>query len=175
MNPALQAAFGTYLKERSLAAFLAVRDLLISLPSYDPWSPELAEFDRLLGAEDWGSICQLAAKVMDNWLLTPYLHESLALANKKLGDESRSALEAELFRACAQGIMLTGDGSREHPYLAVRVDDAYGVVFYLGKTWVQERDERAGNNAFRVLRAPDGTEQWFDITKAAQHPKRLGS
>ena len=118
-SQALRDAFGSFLAERTLPRFLAARDLLLGLPSHDPWSPELATFDQMLEERRWRAMRDLAERVMDNWLLTPYVHEVLALACKELGDNSRSELEAGLFQACCQGILLTGDGTKAHPYLTV--------------------------------------------------------
>jgi hypothetical protein len=167
MDPKLREMFGEYLKSRSLPAFVAVREHLMSLPSYDPWSPELAAFDWLLERKDWAGMRDLAQRVTDNWMLTPYLHEALALAHKKLGDESLSALEVELFKACAQGVLLTGEGSMAKPFEVVRVDDAYGVLAYLGREWVEEGDLVNGAAHGRVLICADGTEYWFDYSRAA--------
>jgi hypothetical protein len=167
MNPRLREAFGEYLASRSLSAFVAVRQVLVALPTYDPWSKELDAFDRLLEREDWAGMRELAAEVTDNWMLTPYLHEALALAHKKLGDEKLSALEVELSIACVEGVLLTGDGSEAKPFEIVRVDDAYGVLLHLEKEWVQEEDVVSGATYCRVLRCADGTSYWFDYSCAA--------
>jgi hypothetical protein len=172
MNPKLRERFGEYLVSRSLPTFIAVRELLMALPSYDPLSQELAAFDRLLEREDWAGMRDLADEVTDNWMLTPYFHEVLALAYKMLGDENRSALEAELFKACAQGVLLTGNGSEAKPFEVVRVDDAYGVLLYLGKDWVKEEELVSGAARCRVLRCADGTSYWFDYSWAAAAASR---
>ncbi len=167
MNPTLRDAFGVYLQKRTLESFLAARAVLLALPSYDPWSRELPELDGLLDAQDWHAMRRRAMAVIDNWMLTPYIHEALALAHQKLGDEKLCALEAELARACAQGILLTGDATAARPYLLVRPDDAYGALLFQGKRWGHERELTRAGRTLRVLSADDGAEHWFDITDAA--------
>jgi hypothetical protein len=167
VNPGLRDAFGVYLQERSLESFLAARALLMALPSYDPWSPELAEIDLLLDRQDWRTMRRRAMQVVDNWMLTPYIHECLALAHQKLGDEKMCALEAELFAACARGILMTGDGTAAHPYLVVRVDDAYGALLFEEKRWVHEREVEQAGRTYRVLTEEGGVERWFDLTDAS--------
>ncbi len=168
VDPKLRDAFGAYLKQGTLESFLAAREVLLSLPSYDPWSTELAEFDRLLEREDWGGIHRTALGVLDNWMLTPYLHECLALAHRRLGDESLCALEAELAAACARGILMTGDGTAERPYLIVRPDDAYGAMLFDGKEWTYEREVSRAGRTLRALTDADGTEHWFELARAAR-------
>jgi hypothetical protein len=114
----------------------------------------------------------LADEVTDNWMLTPYFHEALALVHKHLGDENRSALEVELYKACVQGVLLTGDGSEAKPFEVVRVEDAYGVLLCLEKEWVEEEDLVSGAVRCRVFRCADGTSYWFDYSWAAAAASR---
>ncbi len=172
MNPQLRDAFGEYLQQRTPAAFLAARAVLLALPSYDPWSPELAEFDQLLDRQDWHGMRRRAMKVIDNWMLTPYIHECLALAHQRLGDEKLCALETELYSACARGILMTGDGTEERPYLVVRPDDAYGALLFEDKKWVNEREVSRAGRTLRGLTCEDGAERWFDLSDA-QARRRL--
>ncbi len=172
MNPTLRDAFGVYLQKRTLESFLAARAVLLALPSYDPWSRELPELDGLLDAQDWHAMRRRAMAVIDNWMLTPYIHEALALAHQKLGDEKLCALETELYSACARGILMTGDGTEERPYLVVRPDDAYGALLFEDRKWVNEREVSRAGRTLRGLTCEDGAERWFDLSDA-QARRRL--
>jgi hypothetical protein len=145
----------------------------MGLPSYDPWSPELAELHRLRELQDWAALRRRALEVIDNWMLTPFIHECVALSSQKLGDEDRAQLEMELFAACAQGILMTGDGSADFPYLTVRIDDAYGALVHLEVEWTRERSATRHGVACHVLTGPDGREYWFDLSLAAAAKQSL--
>ena len=165
MNGKLMEAFEHYLQERTQESFLNARRVLMSLPSYNPMSPELYALDEMLRAGDWHSMRDLASQVVDNWMLTPYIHEALALAYKKLDDHERSSLEYALSVACAEGIISTGDGTAEKPYLVVRSDDAYGVLNFLEIEWTEERRVDGPNGSkYLLLIGNNGREFWFDLT-----------
>lgn len=173
MDQALNDAFLAYLKDRTRESFLAARAVLMGLPGWDPWSPELAEFDRLLELNDWETLEHRALEVVDNWLLTPFVHECLAITHSNQGDEGGAEFEMHLFVACAEGILTTGEGTPESPFLATRVDDSYGALLYRELEWTNERTVVRGARTFHVLAASDGRDYWFDITAASEAKQRL--
>lgn len=89
--------------------------LAAALAAGDP-AAALAAFDRMQPA----------------WSLSPRAHFYAALAAEKLYDEETAELERFVFQACLEGILATGDGTAESPYLITYLSDEYDVLTALG-------------------------------------------
>jgi leucyl aminopeptidase len=56
-------------------------------------------------------------RAMSNLLLSPRAHRLLSFLYAKEGNEEAAAMEFEIAETCIQGILATGEGSRENPFL----------------------------------------------------------
>ena len=65
---------------------------------------------------------------------------------------------------CCEGILATGDGTKEKPYLVTRTSDEYDILQYLDKQFGGQALVSDGDRNFDVMTCSDGTELWFDIT-----------
>jgi hypothetical protein len=161
------ARMNAYLRERTLARFLAARDAMLASDHYDPRSTVLPDAFRLLGRGLFHQVLAVATRSMGNWILSPGLHFLASQAFRELGEEERAEREAETGRALLGGILLTGDGSPEHPYLVLRVADEYDVLASMGLRCKAHQVAYRAGRAFDALACDDGRDVWFDVTAPA--------
>ncbi len=86
------------------------------------------------------------------------------MAYEKLGKQEEAEMEAAIYRRCIEGILSTGDGSREHPYVITRVSDEYDILFVLEREMESQALCEINNRHCDVIALADGEEMVFDIT-----------
>ena len=79
-------------------------------------------------------------------------------------------MERWVFRACLQGILATGDGSRRKPYLVSQLSDEYDVLKLLGQTCEKQHLVQRGPRSCDVLTCDDGSQRWFNISDLVPVP-----
>jgi hypothetical protein len=164
MHDELQA----FLEAPSARTYRCVREAL--LDEVASASPEalsltvLVELTELAAAGDFQTLLERTEELAPVWALSPRLHYLAALAAEELGDAETAALERFTFQACLEGILSTGDGSPESPYLITYVSDEYDVAAALGlEPRSQSLVEQPGYLC-DVVKCLDGEEVWFELT-----------
>ncbi len=147
-------------------SYLALREKVIASEAYQPYSNELetaGEFYEQGQVEEARDVLQNA---MPNLLLSPRAHHLLSILFSKLGDEKSAQFEFFFGDACLEGILATGDGSADKPYLVVRTSDEYDVLEHLGKQLSMQGLTADEEKHLDVIKCQDGTQYVFDITEA---------
>ena len=103
-----------------------------------------------------------------NLLLSPRLHLLAGLAERKLGNDENADTELAISRQCLAGILSTGDGSQQSPFLVLRTSDIYDVLDHLNKEPQTQSLVHRGERSFDVMRCQDDSEYWFDISEPFQ-------
>ena len=101
---------------------------------------------------------------MPNLLLSPRAHLCAAMIAESEGDEERRRMEGAVAYACVQGILSTGDGTKQRPYVVTRTSDEYDVLQFLGKELESQSLLEEEDRHYDQLRCKDGSEMWFDVT-----------
>ena len=86
------------------------------------------------------------------------------MAAEGLEDAAKAKAEREAAAKCVEGVLATGDGSADKPYLVTRVSDEYDLLRHLKKARTTQGLRHKDGKAFDVMSCTDGTEVWFDIT-----------
>jgi hypothetical protein len=71
------------------------------------------------------------------------------------------------------GILATGDGSADKPYLVSRVSDEYDILRHTKKGMKGQSLRTKGDKSFDVIACQDGQELWFDITAVFGSMKKM--
>lgn len=169
----INAKFAAFLKEPTKENFLAVRQLVVASPAYQPYSDDLGDIDDLLGEKKYAEAEARFKAALPNLLLSPRAHRFAAQAAKARGDEAAASDEAAAAEKCLKGILDTGDGSEKAPYLVVRVSDEYDLLRHLEKRSHGQGLRWKDKQICDVLRITGGGELWFDISDVLQ--KKLGT
>lgn len=156
--------FFTFLKEPTQQNFLAIRQVVLTHPSFDPSSEALESAATKLEAQDWQGFIDDGRALVPGFLLSPRFHLMRSYALKQIGDTESSEMEAAMCMLCFEGIRGTGDGSVENPWLVLRTLDEYDVLEQLGKTPSQQRLLKKNDRTLDRMECEDGGVLWFDIT-----------
>jgi len=160
----LHARFHSYVSHPSPEAFAELRDLLVASRYYQPYTTALRKAQDLLKEQKDKEALDCLRKAMPNHLLSARAHAMLATAADRLG-RSKLAADARLAsRRCLEGIMQSGDGTREKPYLVLNVTDEYDVLRALGKRGGTQDHVPEGGRHLDIHTFPDGSLVVFDVT-----------
>lgn len=156
--------FAKFLEKPGKETFLAVFKAVTEAESYNPYSTDLDDVWPLIKEKKLKEAQAKLDKAMPNLLLSPRAHRFAALAADGLGDAAKAKAELEASDKCLQGVLATGDGSPDKPYLVSRVSDEYDLLRHLKKPRTTQGLRHKEGKAFDVMQWPDGSEVWFDIT-----------
>ena len=109
---------------------------------------------------------------MGNFLLNPRVHKYLAFAFGQRGDKEKARIEYQLGNLCLEGILSTGTGEEDKPYLVLHVEDEYDVLRHLDKKPVKQALTKSSERHCDVFECEDGSAVWFDITVPHGHLAR---
>ncbi len=158
--------FAAFLESPNRQTYLAVRAAVVASERYDPYSREMDDVDAILDADKLDDARRLLSGAMPNLLLSPAAHLVLSFIAKNSGDGERAQMESFVAATCCRGILATGDGTKDSPYLVVRISDEYDLIQYLGKEFNDQAIIEDGDRHFDRIEFQDGSEIWFDITDA---------
>lgn len=162
----MKQQFFEFIESPSLETYLAIRELVLSDASYNPYSEDLNDlFDRL-EAGDYVQVQQGISGGMPNLLLSPRAHMLAAIAAENTGELKGAEVERYIATACVKGILSTGDGSFESPYLVVRTSDEYDVLQFLDLQPQMQSLQSHGLKHYDVIVTTAGREICFDISDA---------
>ncbi len=156
--------FIEFLKTPSCDTFMKVRAEVVTSPLYEPYTEDLDAIIGLVKQEDFEGAQKLLMAGMANLLLSPRAHLLSAMVADKLGDADRSRFEGFIARRCIDGIMSTGDGTADKPWVVTQVSDEYDVLNFLSKEMEEQALHDRGERRLDSVRTKDGGELWFDIT-----------
>jgi hypothetical protein len=99
-----------------------------------------------------------------NLLLSPQFHLDTDTVDSGNGAMNNAGADGQMAWACAQGMLKTGDGTREHPYLVLRRSDEYDLFQWQWEKKVASAESVAENDGRHLnhLRSTDGRDYWFD-------------
>jgi hypothetical protein len=166
MTTGLQGLFERFAADPSQEHFRALRAQMVDEPTYNPLAGDVEAAARLLADGDAARAWETLVPAMANHLLSPRAHLLLAAAAERLGEAEEARRRRDLAAACLRGILATGDGTAQRPYLVTRVSDEYDILDHVGARWTRQSLRRHGGRACEVFDLEGGGEVWFDITEA---------
>ena len=164
--------FIDFLKSPTKERYVAVYQALTTGQEYNPYGDDLKEIKRLIGKKHYEEARQKLKTAWPSLLLSPSAHQCAATVARTLGDEATADKERQIAEKCLQGILATGDGSRERPYLVSRVSDEYDLIRHLNKRSTTQGLSLDGQRSYDVLNLDDGSQMWFDISAVFARVKR---
>jgi hypothetical protein len=162
----LRDAFIQLIESPTRENYLRIRQMILDHETYQPYSEDLFDIGDLVEKGEYRKAQDALAAGMPNLLLSPRAHIFLSVIARESGSEDGAKMEGHVACACAEGIMATGDGSEEKPYLVVRTSDEYDLLEYLDMEMTGQSLKHENDKHFDVLTTKDGREVWFDITEA---------
>jgi hypothetical protein len=158
--------FVGYLQDPTPGNFLALRAALLKTPDFDPYSPDLDPAGKLFEAERFEEAeRELRQRMRPSHLLSPEAHLKLALIYQRLGRDAEMERERVIANLCLEGILSTGDGSAERPYLVTRTSDEYDVLAASNLNPASQTLRLVEGRRIDVLTTREGSEICFDVTE----------
>ncbi len=164
LSPNVQNAFSALVEEPTPANLQAVRGLLVAERTYDPYSDDLTQVNKLLHEGKNQEVIALVVKSQPNLLLSPRAHRLASEAAKKLGEKTLAAREKVFATRCVDGILATGDGSELRPFLIARVSDEADLLDAKFQTRIDSQGLIfRGDRKYDKVLGKDGNTYWFDV------------
>lgn len=160
----IRQAFGEFLVQPQEGQFEELRETIIAHENYSPYSDDLT---RMIGADKAGeheSVFVLFREQFPNLLLSPTAHRIMNHAHTALGREKEAQMEGAIAWRCLEGILSTGDGTREKPYRILRIQDEYEVLAYRQLEFKSQSLQEEGDRRYDLIATEDGSEVVFDVT-----------
>lgn len=157
-----------YIEDPDPARLLELRVAIQACVSYTPTPPFLPEAVRLADAGRHGAVVELLAQWMPGAFLSPAAHSMLSQSLRALGDAEAADREEYLATLAVMSIWHSGDGSRNHPWVVLRVTDEYDLLRWAGRRAVGQRAERSGARFLDCITCEDGSEAWFELFRAGR-------
>lgn len=158
--------FDQFVQSPSREGYLKLRRELVESSAYRPYSDEIRNAEELFSSGKIKEAQKLIQNSKRNLMLSPRAHQFLGFLHHKMGDEQGAQAEMMIAFACLEGILATGDGSEDAPYVVLRTSDEYDVLEYLGKESKKQSLLQLGEKHIDLIECVDGTEYRFDVTDA---------
>jgi UDP-N-acetylglucosamine transferase subunit ALG13 len=156
--------------------YLAFREKVIASTEYQPYSDEFEVASELFEQHKIEEAKEMLLNAMSNLVLSPRAHQLIGFLYHKLGDDESAQMEMMISHACIEGILASGDGSENDPYIVTRTSDEYDILEHLDKELKQQSLAHKGERHLDLVECTDGSAYWFDITDAFnQLSKSLGT
>lgn len=133
--------------------------------------PSLLALEQAFYEGRYETVGTLGRQWQRHFALSPRFHRLVSLASLELGDQTDAEVERFAASACLEGILNSGNGSSEAPYLLSHGVDAQEVLAKLGYTILhQSVVEQKGKlcDVFEVagdLNEPN--QVWFELCSVA--------
>lgn len=141
--------------------FLRSRHIVITDSKYNPYSDDLSNLGKLL---DEGKFDEVSTYNNVNVLLRPMAHLYKAYAFNKMGMEAEEKAESILASQILENITLTGNGSKELPYIITRIDDEKDVLAYIEEQFMMQALVKDNERFYDCLTTQNGKKVYFNIT-----------
>ena len=168
MDQTILDSFKKLVAEYQIREFLDLRARVIRDLSYRPYSPNLKQMELLLQEQRFHEVLSIMDDDRVNLLLSPRAHYLTSVAMRHLEMLQESNAEQYAASMTAHGILDSGDGSFQKPYLITRISDEIDIANALKKkparqTYIQDPDRTLDRVEYE-----DATELYFDNTPCSQ-------
>jgi hypothetical protein len=171
----MQKVLLTYLKNPTLANFLALRSAHLAQEGLNPYSGKLIPVGKHLAAGKYQEAADLISKhLIPDYLMSAGAHLELAVAQKGLGVLDKAEFERFLARQLVLGIEMTGEGAQTRPFLVTRTSDEYDLLIYRKQTPSMQSLVESGGRILDRIETQSGEVFWFDITDIYAPTQRAG-
>ena len=168
----IEERFTRFVAEPTFERYLAVRELIQAMPEYDPYGGALEAIGPPFEAGAFRKVLRACDALGWEWCLSPRVHFWTGVAAQQQGDADRSAQAKCRIQACLQGLLSTGDGTQEQPFLVTYLSDEYDLLRCLSAAPVAGQELLdAWCAQCDVIHCRDGRQYWFDVTVLLATPR----
>ncbi len=165
-DTAFTALVDHFLAQPNKENFTAVQDRILADRGYDETARGLEDMLDLYRQKEYQKAIDRFQAAMPDLALSPQAHFYAARCYEELGKKELQKKETACVRACLQGLLATGDGSPERPFVVTHASDEYDLLTCPLKT--ESKSQTSTHKKGRwydVLECASGKTYWFDITR----------
>lgn len=160
-----------WLSDASPTNLEAVRDAVQTDPRYSSGTELASRVVPLLERGAHAQARDVLIGAMPGAFLSPMAHSLLARAHLALGDERQALQERSLARAAMVSILTSGDGSRDRPWVVLRISDEYDVMGAMGLSVGAQRVEQPPGRVLDEIIDTDDGHWWFELRHEGRRRK----
>lgn len=165
----MDAAYERFLVAPDKTSYLELRSLLLGTPELvRRWSDlrdlelPVSRFDAYEEGIDFAAYWNRADDLAYAWRLCSRYHYLLAVAADYEGDVERCEVERFQLSTCLEGVLSTGDGSRQAPFQVLHTTDIQDVMRTLKRRIMAQHMAQAEDRLIDLVTCIDGSEWYFD-------------
>jgi len=168
----MQREFIRFIEQPSADSYLSARDAMLKQEPETLTADALSELVQLFHEGDHEALLDRTERLPASAALSPRVHYYAAEAAAATGDEDRAELERFLFVVCLRGILATGDGSPERPYVICHQSDEADVLEAMEKQAARQTLAQLEHAVYEVVDCDDESRVHFDVTTIIGMPER---
>ncbi len=155
----MESTYEEFLRQPSRKLYTRLQQRILTLGRV-----KLESLPRLIDLHESGQYDKAAQsqdEMSATWLLSPSFHLWSARIAAALDDAEGVELEQFQFDACVTGLLATGDGTLESPYLVTYTSDVRDIVAAKQQRLVAQHLVRRPQGCFDLVTCDDNSELWF--------------
>lgn len=162
----LAGLIARFLAQPGKETFAAAQNGLIGDHGYDQTARGLDDMLDLYRQKQYRKALDRFKDASPDLALSPQAHFYAARCYEELGQKELQKKEMAYVRACLKGLLATGDGSPEHPFVVTHASDEYDLLACPLKTESKSQSSTHKKGRwYDVLECANGKSYWFDITQ----------
>lgn len=160
----------TFLEDPTADNYLAARSVVAVSANLVRIVAEMQEAECLNREGQFEALRTLVDNLIPSAALSPRLHYFSARANRELGRREDAELAEFMFDACMRGLLATGEGTAEAPYLVAMTSDQYDILRALRLSPHRQKLIERDGKRYDCILCESGEEVWFDVTEVTARP-----
>ena len=157
----MEKGFFKFVMEPSKESFLEARRKVVEHKDYDPYSFILDDLIELLKNNEFEKV---AYHEDINLLLSPKAHLCKREAYKQMGMQRQSEIAQIIAKTIVQCISLTGEGTKEEPFIVTKVQDEYDFLEFVREEIKKQSLIKGEDRVYDKIETKSGKVFFFDIT-----------
>ncbi|WP_422104823.1 DUF4919 domain-containing protein [Winogradskyella sp.] len=154
--------FFDFIRTTTNENFISSQEEVFNHSSYNPYSEDLDVIEDFLDKEE---LVKAVEYNNINVILSPRAHLYKNYALDKMNKEKEAQAELIFAHKIMEGISLTGNGTKEMPYMVTRVSDEKDMLRYFQEEFKSQSLVKNENSILDLIQCQSGKEIYFDITR----------
>jgi hypothetical protein len=159
----------TFFEQPDGTTYRAARRSLLRNASFAPRGEQLLELAGFVERQAVQQGQRFADAMLPAWSLSPSYHWLCARLAEQQQDEEARELARFMMSSCLQGLLATGSGTRQRPYLVTYVSDEEDILQTLRLQPVTQRLIEGRRGPLDVVSCREAADVYFDVAELLEH------
>jgi hypothetical protein len=160
----MQRQLTAFIDQPEYATYMAARRAVLAESPLPMNSTDIAAVERLLTEERFQEVLDRIDTLPLSKFLSPRIHFLAAEAADALGDAETVELERWLFVVALRGLLSTGDGTRDNPYIVCHAADEQDILASVEREAAGQSLVEHDGKLLDIVLCSNGRETCFDVT-----------